>query len=62
MANRRHDDALFLTVPEAASVLRVCKNTVFNRLQDGTLQKVKLGRRTLVLRSSLLALCESATN
>lgn len=45
-----------LTILEAADFLRLSKSTVDRMLRRGTLSRVKIGRRTLVLRHEVEAL------
>lgn len=54
-------DPLVHTVAEVAELLHCHRAQVFRLIRKGTLQTApKIGKRTLVLRSSLLALLHSA--
>ena len=47
-------DRIALSVPEAAQALGgVSENTIWNLLRDGTLRRLKVGRRTLIPVSSI---------
>jgi len=48
-----------LTVPEAAALLRVGRNTMYLAIQRGDVPALKLGRRVLVPRDALLRLLET---
>ena len=43
------------TIPEAAAALGVSERSVYNRIYDGTLGRVKFGRRVLIPAASLRA-------
>ncbi|MDI4656023.1 helix-turn-helix domain-containing protein [Xanthobacter autotrophicus] len=45
-------DAL-LTLDEAASMLRICKVTLYKHIRAGRLSLRKLGRRSFILRSEV---------
>jgi Helix-turn-helix domain len=45
---------IFLTVPEAAQVARVCEAAMWNMLADGKVKSVKIGVKRLVDTASLL--------
>ena len=47
-----------LTVPEAAALLRVGKNTMYLAIQRGDVPSLKLGRRVLVPRDALQRLLQ----
>ena len=49
----RSDDALLLKVPEAARLLRVSRNLVYELVAQGRLPHVRLGRRVLIPRQGL---------
>jgi excisionase family DNA binding protein len=51
-----HPEPLFFSVREAARLLGVCPNTVWNLLRDGELPRCGLRRRTLIARKDLLDL------
>jgi excisionase family DNA binding protein len=51
----RESASLFLTVPEAAAVLRSKRQRVDDLLSSGRLSRVKDGSRTLIRREQLLA-------
>jgi excisionase family DNA binding protein len=51
-------DILLHDVPETVQILRVGRSTVYQLIKDRELTTVKLGRRTLVTRSSIIALIE----
>lgn len=45
----------YLTVKEAAVVLRVVDETIYRRIKDGTLESVRIGGRVLIPASALRA-------
>lgn len=47
-------DDLFLPIDEVAKKLYISRRTVFRMMARGELERVKIGRRTLVTRASLL--------
>jgi excisionase family DNA binding protein len=47
------DDRLLYTVPHAAQVLDLSKNTVWNLLRDGELTGVKVRNRRMIARAEL---------
>lgn len=51
-----NDNKLAFTPAEAAEALGVGRSTVFELLQTGRLRRVKIGAKTVIPRSSLLAL------
>lgn len=46
-------DTLVVTVPEAARLLRIGRNTAYGLVRDGQLRAVRVGRRVLVPRKAL---------
>ena len=48
------------TIQEVKAVSGLGHTTVYKRIADGTLQTVKVGRRTLVKWDSLLSMLEAA--
>jgi excisionase family DNA binding protein len=48
-------ERLVLTVPEAAAMLGCSEGTVWNRLRDGTLKRVRMGGRTRLNRAAVEA-------
>jgi excisionase family DNA binding protein len=46
----------FYTIAEAATILRVSRMTVNRRLRDGTIKKIKIGKRVLIPDSFFAAL------
>jgi len=42
--SRRTDDADYYTINEAASVLKVCPATIYNKIYDGSITAVKVGK------------------
>ena len=48
------DLPLMLTIEEAADLIRVSKNTVYNLCKSGEIPSVKKGRRILIYRDDLL--------
>lgn len=54
----RDADKLAYGVDAAARSLDVSPRTIWNLIEDGTLRKVRIGRRTLVPASDLKALAE----
>ena len=49
-------DAQVLTVQEAAGILRINRNTLYQALKRGELPSVRIGRRLLIPREALDAL------
>ncbi len=47
------DDALLLTVAEAAKLLRISRNLAYELVAQGRLPCVRLGRRVLIHRAGL---------
>ncbi|WP_114100808.1 MULTISPECIES: helix-turn-helix domain-containing protein [Thalassospira] len=47
---------LLYSIPDCCRLLSIGRTTVYGLLQSGQLEKVKIGRRTLVTRKSALAL------
>ena len=48
------DLPLMLTIEEAADLIRVSKNTVYNLCKSGEIPSIKKGRRILIYRDDLL--------
>jgi excisionase family DNA binding protein len=48
-----NDLPLFLTVDEAAKLLRVCKKTIYEAIQRGEIKAVKVGKALRIRRDSL---------
>jgi excisionase family DNA binding protein len=48
------ENSTFLTVEEAAELLRVSAPTIYRRIHDGTLPAVRVGQRLLVPRDELV--------
>ena len=46
-------EQLVLSVPEAAAMLRCSEATVWNRLRDGTLKRVRMGGSTRLNRAAV---------
>ena len=51
-----NDNKLAFSPAEAAAALGVGRSTIFELLADGRLKRVKIGAKTVIPRSSLLAL------
>lgn len=51
-----NDNKLAFSVKEAGEALGVGRSTIFELLADGRLTRVKIGAKTVIPRSSLLAL------
>jgi excisionase family DNA binding protein len=51
---RLDDFGDFLTVDEAAQVLRIGRNTMYDRIADHSLPGVRLGRRIVIPKAALL--------
>lgn len=45
----------FMTLEEAASFMSVSKRTIHNYIKDGKLDKIRVGGRTFILVSSIIA-------
>jgi excisionase family DNA binding protein len=54
-----HDGRVYLTLPEAADLVRVSPRTLRRRIADGDLAVRRVGRRVLVERSDLLDFVEA---
>jgi excisionase family DNA binding protein len=46
----------FFTIAETAEILRVSRMTVNRRLRDGTIKKIKIGKRVLIPASFFVSL------
>lgn len=55
------EERLAYRVDETAKKLGICKSTVFNRINDGTLKSFKLGNATLIPASEIDRLLSSAS-
>ncbi len=53
---------LLLSIVEAAHLLGVCERTCRSLAAEGTLQTVKIGRRTLVRRADVLRIAAGGSN
>lgn len=51
----------FLTLPEAAQILRISARTVRRRVDDGTLPTSRASRRLLIPRSAILAYLDATS-
>jgi len=47
----------FLSIAETCALLGLSRRTAFRLMQSGRIPAVKLGRRTIIKRASLEALC-----
>jgi excisionase family DNA binding protein len=56
LSPRLEDYGSFLTVAEAAAVLRIGRATAYDYVRDGVLPSVRLGHRVIVSKSALVAL------
>ncbi len=52
---KRHDRSLLCTIREAAKLLGVGRTSVYELMNSGHLQSVKIGARRLIPRSSIEA-------
>lgn len=43
-------ETIVYTVAEACELLKISKRTLFKRIEDGTIKRIKLGRRVLISR------------
>lgn len=48
-------EALALTIPEAAEAARISRARLYEAIRDGELALAKVGRRSIVLRADLAA-------
>jgi putative molybdopterin biosynthesis protein len=55
------DPPLAYTVAEAATLMRISKNTVYRLIDRGELPSVRLGRRVFVSASAVRALYDDAS-
>ena len=51
-----------LTVPEAAKLLRIGKNQVYELVKNGRLGAIKLGKKIIVPKPSLVDFCRNEKN
>ena len=56
----RKEPALVLTVPETALVLKIGRSAAYERVREGTIPSVRLGRTIRVPREALEALLHGA--
>ncbi|RDE06237.1 helix-turn-helix domain-containing protein [Sphingomonas aracearum] len=59
-ANVEQVERLTYTIPEVARALGISERSVYNRIYDGTLTKMQIGRRVLVPAAALRALAGGA--
>ncbi len=55
MTERRLDRSLLCTIPDAALLLGIGRTSVYELMNDGNLQSVKIGARRLIPRTSIEA-------
>lgn len=51
-----------LTVPEAAKLLRIGKNQAYELIRNGRLGAIKLGKKIIVPKPSLVDFCRNERN
>ena len=51
-----------LTVPEAAKLLRIGKNQAYELVKNGRLGAIKLGKKIIVPKLSLIDVCRNEKN
>lgn len=51
-------DRFFVSIEEACKLLSVGRTKIYELLSEGSLQKRKIGRRTLITVESLKAFCD----
>ena len=51
-------ERIYISISEAAHMLGIGKTNLYKRIGSGELESVKLGKRNLVLVSSVTALCD----
>lgn len=51
-----------LTVPEAAKLLRIGKNQAYELIRNGRLGAIKLGKKIIVPKPSLVDFCRNEKN
>ena len=51
-------ERIFASIRETGETLRLGRTTIYRLISEGQLEKVKLGRRTLIRLSSIQALAE----
>lgn len=51
-----------LTVPEAAKLLRIGKNQAYELVKNGSLSAIKLGKKIIVPKLSLIDFCRNEKN
>lgn len=52
-ARQGDEDSLFLTVDEAAAMLRISRRHLYELLAEGALRCVRLGRRVIIPRAAI---------
>lgn len=53
-------ERLTYTIPDAARALGISERSVYNRIYDGTLARVRVGRRVLIPAAALRAMAGAA--
>lgn len=53
---------MLASIPEAQRALGIGRSTAYRLIENGSLETVKIGRRTLIKMSSIRALAGEATN
>ncbi len=53
-------DTLVLTVGETAKLLRLSKTTVYDRIRQGSIPSIRMGKRILIPRVALMRKLEEA--
>jgi excisionase family DNA binding protein len=54
------DDSLFLTVAEAAVLLRISRRHLYDLVAEGTVRSVRFGRKVVIPRAALEELAATA--
>jgi len=59
-AKNEREERLAYTVPDAARALGISERSIYNRIYDGTLPRVRIGRRNLIPAAALRAIAGGA--
>jgi len=54
--SKESESQVVLTVPEAASLLRLSRATAYQGVREGSIPAIRIGRRLLVPRARLMAM------
>lgn len=60
MSEKISDDRVLVSIPEACRITSLSRTKVYELLDDGALESVKIGSRRLIVRRSIDKLVETA--